>query len=48
MNQDIEIIEKYEDRRVVNKTKWRPIYEVIDEDYIKDYNIFPDDFIREC
>ena len=48
MNQDIETVDKYEDRRVVNKTQWRPIYEVIDEDYIKDSNIFPDDFIREC
>ena len=47
MNQDIETIDKYEDRRVVKKTQWRPIYEVIDEDYIKDSNIFPDDFIRE-
>ena len=48
MNQDIETIEKYEDIRVVNKTQLIPIYEVIDEDYIKDSNIFPDDFIREC
>ena len=30
------------------KTKWRPIYEVIDEDYIKISNIFPDDFITKC
>ena len=29
-------------------TQWRPIYEVIDEAYIKESNIFPDDFIREC
>ena len=48
MNQDIKTIDKYENRRMVNKRQWRPIYEVIDEDYIKDYNIFPDDFIREC
>ena len=48
MNQDIETIDKYEDRRVLQKTLGRPIYEVIDEDYIKDSNIFPDDFIREC
>ena len=38
--------------RIVNKqfkkTKWRPIYEVIYEDYIKNSHIFPDDFIREC
>ena len=48
MNQNIETIDKYEDKKVFNKTKWRPIYQVIDEDYIKDSTIFPDDFIREC
>ena len=48
MSQDIETIDKYENRRIVNITQWRPIYEVIDEAYIKDSNIFPDDFIREC
>ena len=31
-----------------SKTKWRPIYEVIDEDYIKNSHIFPDDFITKC
>ena len=34
------IIEKF------NTTKLRPIYEVIDEAYIKDSEIFPDDFIK--
>ena len=48
MNQDIETIDKYENRLVVQKTKWRPIYEVIDEGYIKNSNMFPDDFIRKC
>ena len=48
MSQDIETIEKYENRRIVNITQWRPIHEVIDEYYIKDSNISPDDFIREC
>ena len=48
MNQDIETIDKYEDRRLINKKQWRPIYEVIDEAYIKESNIFPDNFIREC
>ena len=43
MNQNIETIDKYENRRIVNITQWRPIYEVIDEDYIKNSNIFPDD-----
>ena len=49
MNKYIESIDKNENsKQIVQKTKWRPIYEVIDEDYIKDSNIFPDDFIREC
>ena len=43
MNQDIETIDNYDNRTVVQKTKWRPIYEVIDEDYIKNSNMFPDD-----
>ena len=32
----------------MNTTKWRPIYEVIDESYIKGSKIFSDDFIIEC
>ena len=48
MNQYIETIDKYENIRIDNKTQWRPIYEVIYEAYIKDSNILPDDFIREC
>ena len=48
MNQYIKTIDKDENRGIVNITQWRPIYEVIDEAYIKYYNIFPDDIIREC
>ena len=49
MNENIETIDKNENRQIlVQRTKWRPIYEVIDEDYIKNSHIFPDDFIREC
>ena len=49
MNEDIETIDKNENRKiVVQRTKWRPIYEVIDEDYIKNSHIFPDDFITKC
>ena len=44
---DIENIDTYETRTKVNTTKCRPIYEVIDEDYIGDSKIFPDDFIKE-
>ena len=39
MGQDINNIESYETRKKVNTTKWRPIYEVIDEAYIKESNI---------
>ena len=46
--QDIETIDTYENITKVNITQWRPIYEVIDEAYIKESNIFPDDFIRKC
>ena len=49
MNQDIETIDKNDNsKQIVQKTKWRPIYEVIDEDYIKNSNIFPDAFIAKC
>ena len=44
INEDIEIIDKNENIKiVVQRTKWIPIYEVIDEDYIKNSHIFPDD-----
>ena len=39
MSKEIENIDTYETRKKVNTTKWRPIYEVIDEAYIKDYKI---------
>ena len=48
MSQDINNIDTYETIAKVNTTKWRPIYEVIDEAYIKESNISPEDFIREC
>ena len=48
MSQDIETIDTYETRTKVNIKKWRPIYEVIDEAYIKDSKNFPGDFTREC
>ena len=49
MNQDIETIDKNENiKQIFQKTKRRTIYEVIDEDYIKNSNIFPDDFITIC
>ena len=48
MSQYIKNIDTYETRTKVNTTKWTPIYEVIDEAYTKESNIFPDDFIRDC
>ena len=49
MNEDIETTDKNENsKQIFQKTKWRPIYEVIDENYIKSFNIFPDDFITKC
>ena len=38
-SKDIENIDTYENRTKVNTTKWRPIYEVIDEAYIKYYKL---------
>ena len=46
MSKDINNIDTYETRTKVNTTKWRPIYEVIDEAYIKDSKIFSDYFIK--
>ena len=48
MSKDIEKIDTYETRTKVNTIKWRPIYEVIDEAYIKYSKTSPDDFIKEC
>ena len=47
MSKDIHNIDNYETRNKVNTTKWRPIYEVIYEAYIKSSKIFSDDFIKE-
>ena len=46
MRKDIENIDTYENRKKVNTTRLIPIYEVIDEAYIEESNIFPEDFIR--
>ena len=37
---DIDKIDKYEIRNKVNTIKGRPIYEVIEEDYFKESEIF--------
>ena len=47
IKEDIETIDKNENiEQIFQKTKWRKIYEVIDEDYMKNSNIFPDAFIK--
>ena len=49
MSKDIETIDKNDNgKQILQKTKWRPIYEVIYEYYIKNSHIFLDDFITKC
>ena len=49
MSKDIETIDKNDNsKKNSSKTKCRPIYEVRDEDYIKNTHIFPDYFITKC
>ena len=40
MNIDIENINTFEKRNKVNKTQWRKIYEVIEEAYFEESDIF--------
>ena len=47
MDIDIVNINTLEKRNRVNKTQWKKIQEVIEENYFKEYNIFPDDFIEK-
>ena len=46
MKVDIENINKFEKNKVYT-TKWRTIYEVIEEAYFEESD-FPDDFIKKC
>ena len=49
MNKDIETIDENDNsKQIFQKTKWRTIYEVIDKDYFKNSDIFPDAFITKC
>ena len=45
---DIDNIDTYDTRTKANTTKWSPIYEVIDEAYIKGSKIFSDGLVKEC
>ena len=46
MGKDNKNIDTYETRTKVNTTKWSPIYEVIDEGFIKESKLFPDDLLE--
>ena len=48
MIKDIDNIDNYETRTKVNTTKWTPIYELVDEAYIKGSKNFSDYFIKKC
>ena len=43
MNIDIENINKFQKRNEVYTTQWRTIYEVTEQDYFNESDIFPDD-----
>ena len=47
MDIDIDNIDTYEIRNIVNTIKWRPIYEVIEEAYTKESEKFSDDFMQK-
>ena len=48
MDIDIDKNNTFEKRNKVNTIKWRPIYEVKDEDYFMGSTIFSDDFMQQC
>ena len=48
MDIDIDKIDTYEIRNKVNTIKWRPIYEVIEEDYLIESEKFSNDFMQQC
>ena len=48
MNIDILNINTFEKRKKVCTTKWRKIYEVIEPEFLRKSDTFPDDFIKKC
>ena len=44
----IENINIFEKRKKSFTTQWMKIYEVTEEDYFKESDIFLDDFIKKC
>ena len=45
---DIDKINKFEKRNKLNTIKWWPIYEVIDEAYFIESEIYLDAFMQQC
>ena len=45
MNIDIENINTFEKRNKVYTAQWRAIYEVIEPEFLKKSDAFPDDFV---
>ena len=39
---------KHLKREKVNTTQWRTTYKVIEEDYFRQSDNFPDDFMKHC
>ena len=48
MNIDIENISKFESKNKVCTTQWRKIYEDIEPELFRKYNVFPDAFMKKC
>ena len=48
MNIDIGNINTFAERNKVYSTQWRKIYKVIEPDFFKKSDTFPDDFIKKC
>ena len=48
MDIDIENISTFEQRNKVNTTRWRPIYEVINEAYFIGSKMISDVFMQQC
>ena len=48
MNIDIENIHTFEKRNKVYTTQCRTVYEVIEPEFLKKSDNFPDDFIKKC
>ena len=47
MNTDFEDIDKIENTNTHNKTHWRKIYEVIQQEFFEENDIFPKEFLKQ-